>query len=151
MRFNISNMLGPKGKIAFFVVSLLLAGVLIYENIALKGRQTFTERVSMAGVQLVSLPIEEVGVEHTIEISSGKDLALRYSLDDPQGASVYSHTEVARHTGARSFTFTPQAAGKYALRIEPGMMISVGEGHGSVRMILEDRRIITPLFRLLKF
>ena len=55
-----------------------------------------------------------------------------------------------RHS-SRGFTFTPQVAGNYALRIEPGAMISVGEGHGRVSVIVDDKRIITPLFRKFRF
>ena len=49
MRLDMLNKLGPKGKLAVIGVVVLLGGALVYENVALKGRQIFSQQVSMAG------------------------------------------------------------------------------------------------------
>lgn len=146
----------PNGKfkkmslIAFAVVVPLIAA----DFVVLKGEPVYSVqnlRFSELDLHVLKIPIKLGGTKHTVRLDTGEQtFALGWILTDDHGTEITSNAELVRHDGRRRFTFTPDLAGSYTLKIRreqrsSGQTESFNDAV-SVVITANDRQILAPLY-----
>jgi len=136
--------------IAFAVIVPLIAA----DCVILKGKPVYSAmdlRFSELDLHVLQIPIKLGGTKHTVRLDTGaQTIALGWILADDQGREITSNAELVRHDGCRRFTFTPDLAGSYTLKIRREQR-SAGQNDSfndrvSVIITSGDRQILGPLY-----
>jgi len=136
--------LGIKGVIAV----VLVAGLLLAEMIFLRGTTVAEGYVKIRDEKdSVSISVLQAGQTHMIEIApSRKTAQLKLLITDPDGVVEYDKSELSGGKGTRYVRFRPQNTGEYKLYVNQSSLTIGGRpGRARVKVLVNDRRIITPL------
>jgi hypothetical protein len=135
------------GAIAFFLILGLLEFFILRGNLVAKDSIRIDRRSDYITI-LVDHPYQE----YLVEVSTGKEQRkLSFLLEDPIGRIIHEDTEYSLYKGSRRFTFEPLERGTYTLYINDGV-IGFGErGYASVRVFVDDNRILGRIFEFLNF
>ncbi len=135
------------GAIAFFVILGLLEFFILRGDLVARDSIRIDRRSDYITI-LVDHPYQE----YLVEVSTGKkQRKLSFLLEDPIGRIIHEDTEYSLYKGSRRFTFEPYERGTYTLYINDGA-IGFGErGYASVRVFVNDNRILGRIFEFLNF
>ena len=135
------------GAIAFFVILGLLEFFILRGDLVAKDSIRIDRMTDYITI-LVDHPYQE----YLVEVSTGKkQRKLSFLLEDPIGRIIHEDAEYSLYKGSRRFTFEPDERGTYTLYINDGA-IGFGEhGYASVRVYMNDNRILGRVFGFLNF
>jgi hypothetical protein len=135
------------GAIAFFLILGLLEFFILRGDLVAKDSIRIDRRSDYITI-LVDHPYQE----YLVEVSTGKkQRKLSFLLEDPIGRIIHEDAEYSLYKGSRRFTFEPHERGTYTLYINDGA-IGFGErGYASVRVFVNDNRILGRIFEFLNF
>jgi len=136
--------LGVVGVIAVVVVGALLLAEMIF----LRGATVAEGYLKIRDENdSVSIPVQQAGQTHMIEIyPSRKTAQIKLLIKDPDGAIEYDKSELSGGKGTRYIRFKPQREGEYKLYVnQSSLTIGGNPGRARVKVMVNDRRILTPL------
>ena len=158
--------LSPRFRAGIYVLMGLVVVGGVVEMFALKGDSILARSgLRFEDDQRIVIPIQRAGEKHTLEIYTrnyrAKDhkVAIAWELHGPEDNFVAGNSEILPHKGSRVFDFYPAVAGtyeltvqrKYSNQIRIGLAGVVDRTSFSVRVFVNDRRIIKPLLSRLNF
>ena len=145
--------LGTKYGLVSAGVVVLLSVCILFEFFYLRG-----DLVASGSVDIINpkdafkISVNQSWEEYLVEISTGnRKRKLSFRLEGPEGLVLHEDMEYQSHKGDRSFTFRPPTAGTYTLFVDPGALTYGGWGYASVRVYINDRRILNKLLNSLRF
>lgn len=135
---------------AFAVIVPLVAA----DFLLLKGEQIYSAselRFSELDLHVLRIPVKEAATRHSVRLDTGKQtFALGWILTDEQGNEITSNAELVRHEGRRRFSFTPDVAGSYVLKIRREQRSSgeVESFNDSVGVVVTagDHQFLAPVY-----
>jgi len=129
----------------------------------LRGQQVFRDTGVLNQDTVVMIPIESINEPYVIKISSQVSsrtehkVALSYMLSGPNGTQLESKTELNPYK-YRNITFNPSEPGNYMLNMSPNYDTNIVRNitdsnklRYSVTVLVNDRRVLGPIFELFKF
>ncbi len=150
----------PRLKRIGIGVAIVFGALFVAELLFLRGEGIFYEsglRFSDSESREFKVDMDRPDEKHSVEVDTGKyEIALSYTVLDPEGKEIYSDTELFRHDRSRGFSFYPEAAGEHIIVVarerESGGLLTIGDRDSfSIRVLVGDRRIIGPMFDWMNF
>jgi hypothetical protein len=146
--------LDPKLKKLSIALGLIAFAFVGLDFIVLKGDPVAGGSVSLRPESSpLVLTIAKIGQEHLVEIRTRKTekgesvgQTVAYRLEDPNGVTVATDSELTRHK-KRFFDFMPLVAGDYTLHTEEKRLIGAGRGTATVSVTVGDRRLLSRWLR----
>jgi len=138
------------GPYAIVIIGLFVA-YLVFEMIWLKGDIVAHKKVRLTSARnFLEFKAEEVSSPYLVQVSTRKKQKLHIRLVDSAGEVLYEDTEYASHRGTRSFTFKPPSEGRYRVYVDFGPLSLSAHSTASIRIYVNDRRILTRILDRLK-
>lgn len=135
--------MAQRGIVGTAVVVALAVGAFVVEQKYLRGHVEYRESFDVRDGDELYIEIDKPGVEHTLEIWTGKETTLEFTLLNPDGVEVLSDTELTSHKGKRLHDFMPYAEGEWTLYIDRRALSRTARGtygSGTVSVLTGDKR-----------